>query len=63
VRDYYRTPLHRQPAMAAYAASAGPLAASEELAAYNIALPMGPAMAPEQAGEVVAALADACAAL
>jgi dTDP-4-amino-4,6-dideoxygalactose transaminase len=56
-RNYYRPALHRQPAMAPYAARAGSLPASEELAATNVALPMGPLLSPEQAREVVAALA------
>jgi dTDP-4-amino-4,6-dideoxygalactose transaminase len=61
-RAYYRTPLHRQPAMTPYAPRAdGVLPATEELAATNLALPMGPALAPEQAQEVVAALTAALA--
>jgi UDP-N-acetyl-3-dehydro-alpha-D-glucosamine 3-aminotranferase len=62
-RGYYRTPLHRQPAMAPYAATAAPLPVSEELAARNIALPMGSALEPARAQEVMSAVADACAAL
>jgi dTDP-4-amino-4,6-dideoxygalactose transaminase len=62
-RGYYRTPLHRQPALAPYARGAVPLPVSEKLAATNIALPMGPALAPEQVREVAAAVADAVAAL
>ena len=56
-RAYYRTPLHRQPAMAPYAPAAGSLPATDELARTNLALPMSPALDPERAGEVVAALA------
>ena len=56
-RGYYRTPLHRQPAMAPYATAAGSLPATEELARTNIALPMSPALDSARAGEVVAALA------
>jgi dTDP-4-amino-4,6-dideoxygalactose transaminase len=56
-RGYYRTPLHRQPAMASYAAAAGRLEATEELAATNVALPMSPALTADLAREVVAAIA------
>jgi dTDP-3-amino-3,4,6-trideoxy-alpha-D-glucose transaminase len=62
-RGYYRTPLHRQPALGQYAIGAVPLPVSEKLAATNIALPMGPALAPEQVQEVVAAVAEAFAVL
>jgi dTDP-4-amino-4,6-dideoxygalactose transaminase len=55
-RGYYRTPVHRQPAMARFGAHAD-LPATEQLAATNLALPMGPALDPEAVGEVV----DACA--
>jgi dTDP-4-amino-4,6-dideoxygalactose transaminase len=57
-RGYYRTPLHLQPAMARYAPRGG-LPAAEQIAAQNLALPMGPTLAPEQAQEVVTAVADA----
>jgi dTDP-4-amino-4,6-dideoxygalactose transaminase len=56
-RAYYRTPLHRQPAMAPYAPPAGSLPVTDELARTNLALPMSPSLGPERAGEVVAALA------
>ena len=56
-RAYYRTPLHRQPAMAPYAPPAGSLPVTEELARTNLALPMSPSLEPERAGEVLAALA------
>ena len=56
-RGYYRTPLHRQPSMATYAPAAAALPVTDELAATNIALPISPVFGPEQAGEVVAALA------
>ena len=55
-RGYYRTPVHRQPAMAKFGAGAD-LPATEELAATNLALPMGTGISAEQVGEVV----DACA--
>ena len=56
-RAYYRTPLHRQPAMSPYAPADGSLPATEELARTNLALPMSPALGSERASEVVAALA------
>jgi dTDP-4-amino-4,6-dideoxygalactose transaminase len=58
-RGYYRTPLHRQPAMAPVARQAVPLPVTEELAQNNVALPMGPTLGAEQAEQVVAALAAA----
>jgi dTDP-4-amino-4,6-dideoxygalactose transaminase len=57
-RGYYRTPIHRQPAMAAYA-NGIELPITEELARSNLALPMSPALAGEQAVEVVRAIAGA----
>jgi dTDP-3-amino-3,4,6-trideoxy-alpha-D-glucose transaminase len=50
-RPYYATPLHRQPAMEAYA-PAGALPAAVRAAAESLALPMGPALAEEEAREV-----------
>ena len=58
-RGYYRRPLHRQPAMAPYVDGLGPLPATEELAATNIALPISPVLGAGQAAEVVGALAGA----
>jgi dTDP-4-amino-4,6-dideoxygalactose transaminase len=59
-RSYYRTPLHRQKAMAPYApAREDALPATDELARTNLALPMSPTLAPDQVGEVVAALTGA----
>ena len=55
-RGYYRVPVHRQPAMAGFGAGAE-LPGTEELAATNLALPMGTGLDPEAVGEVV----DACA--
>jgi dTDP-4-amino-4,6-dideoxygalactose transaminase len=55
-RGYYRIPLHRQPAMAAYAPSSE-LPVTDALAANNLALPMSPVLAPEQARTVVEAVA------
>jgi dTDP-4-amino-4,6-dideoxygalactose transaminase len=57
-RGYYRTPLHRQPAMAAYA-PVGPLPVTDTLAASNVALPISPVLGADQAREVVAAIAAA----
>jgi dTDP-4-amino-4,6-dideoxygalactose transaminase len=55
-RGYYRTPLHRQPAMAPYGAGLE-LPVTEELARTNLALPMSPKLGPDAAAEVVAAIA------
>jgi dTDP-3-amino-3,4,6-trideoxy-alpha-D-glucose transaminase len=52
-RGYYRTPAHRQPGMAAYAVPELP--ATDEVAARNLALPMGPDLSREQVEAVVAA--------
>jgi dTDP-4-amino-4,6-dideoxygalactose transaminase len=59
-RGYYRTPLHRQPAMAPFVNS-NPvqLPVTDRLGATNIALPISPVLGAEQAAEVVAALAAA----
>ncbi len=54
-RGYYRTPVHRQPAMAPWG-SAVELPATEELAATNLAIPMSPALTDEHAREVIAAI-------
>jgi dTDP-4-amino-4,6-dideoxygalactose transaminase len=58
-RAYYRTPIHRQPAMAPFVQTTPPLPATDELARTNIALPMSPVLDELQAQEVVAALAAA----
>jgi dTDP-4-amino-4,6-dideoxygalactose transaminase len=55
-RGYYRTPIHRQPAMAPYAHGLE-LPITEELARTNLALPMSPMLGGEQAAEVVATIA------
>ncbi|MDQ3647807.1 MAG: DegT/DnrJ/EryC1/StrS family aminotransferase [Actinomycetota bacterium] len=55
-RGYYRAPVHRQPAMGRFGA-AFDLPATDELAATNLALPMGTQLSAEAVGEVV----DACA--
>jgi dTDP-4-amino-4,6-dideoxygalactose transaminase len=56
-RGYYRLPLHRQPAMAAFA-PAGELPGAEEAARTNVALPMGSELSEQQVREVVAACAS-----
>lgn len=57
-RGYYRTPLHRQPAMSPYAEGVE-LPVTEHLARTNLALPMGPSLSAEQVRQVVAAIAAA----
>ncbi len=58
-RSYYRTPLHRQKAMASYAPARGDaLPVTKQLARTNLALPMSPTLDAQHAGEVVAALAE-----
>ena len=59
-RAYYRTPVHRQPAMAAYAPPADDrLPGTAEAAHTHLALPVSAAITREQVGEVVAAIRDA----
>jgi dTDP-3-amino-3,4,6-trideoxy-alpha-D-glucose transaminase len=58
-RGYYRTPIHRQPAMAAYARDGVDLPGTDEVARTHLALPMGPELTASQVGEVVAAVAAA----
>jgi dTDP-4-amino-4,6-dideoxygalactose transaminase len=58
---YYRTPIHRQPAMARYGAGTD-LPATEELARTHLAIPMSPVLSAEQAAEVVDAIRAAVAA-
>jgi dTDP-4-amino-4,6-dideoxygalactose transaminase len=54
-RSYYRTPIHRQPALAADVE----LPATEVAAATNVALPIGPGITATQITDVVAAVAAA----
>ena len=54
-RAYYRTPLHRQPALAAHAPRLA-LPATEEAARTNLAIPMSPVLGAEQAAQVTAAV-------
>ncbi len=56
-RAYYTVPMHRQPALAAYAPP-GALPNAEAAAEGCLALPMGPALSGEQAGQVAAAVAE-----
>ena len=53
-RAYYRTPLHRQPAMAPFAAGAH-LPATDDLARTHLAIPISPLLSADQAAQVVAA--------
>ena len=55
-RGYYRTPVHRQPAMARWAPR-HELAATDEAARTHLALPMSASLSREQVGEVAAAYA------
>jgi dTDP-4-amino-4,6-dideoxygalactose transaminase len=56
-RGYYRTPLHRQPAMAPFAVDQPPLPVTDELAETNLALPMSPALSDGAIERVAAAVA------
>jgi dTDP-3-amino-3,4,6-trideoxy-alpha-D-glucose transaminase len=53
-KAYYRTPVHRQPAMREYADGAE-LPATDDVARTHLAIPMSPVLTAEQAAEVVAA--------
>jgi len=55
-RSYYRVPVHRQPAMAAWP-PAVELPGTEQAALTNLALPMGPTLTRETAAAVADALA------
>jgi dTDP-4-amino-4,6-dideoxygalactose transaminase len=59
-KAYYRTPVHRQPAMAEYAAGVS-LSATDELARTHLAIPMSPVLTAEQATEVTGAIRGALA--
>ncbi|HXB64374.1 MAG TPA: DegT/DnrJ/EryC1/StrS family aminotransferase [Solirubrobacteraceae bacterium] len=54
-KPYYRTPIHRQPAMRAWGAAAS-LPATEQAAATHLAIPMSAALTRAQVDEVVAAI-------
>ena len=53
-RSYYRTPVHRQPAMKPYAGADLPV--TDDVAKRNLALPIGPELSADQ----VAAVVEAC---
>ncbi|MGI9094953.1 MAG: DegT/DnrJ/EryC1/StrS family aminotransferase [Thermoleophilaceae bacterium] len=57
-RAYYRTPVHRQPAMAPWVGGVS-LPGTEEAAATHLALPMSPVLGEGQVAEVVAAVREA----
>ncbi len=61
-RGYYRTPVHRQPAMATWG-SGIELPATEELARTNLAIPISPVLSDQDAEKVVDAIATAVAGL
>jgi dTDP-4-amino-4,6-dideoxygalactose transaminase len=58
-RAYYRTPVHRQPALAPYLREPIALPVTEELARSNFALPMGPALERSDIDQVLDALSTA----
>jgi dTDP-3-amino-3,4,6-trideoxy-alpha-D-glucose transaminase len=58
-RGYYRVPVHRQPAMAPYAPERLELPGTEEVAATNLALPMGTGLSAAEVREVVEVCAAA----
>jgi len=60
-KAYYRTPIHRQPAMASYA-PAVPLQGTDEAARTHLAIPMSPVLSAEQAAQVSGAIRQALAA-
>lgn len=62
-RSYYRTPTHRQPALAPYVRPPLSLPATEELARNNLALPMGPALQHSEVEAVVTSVERAAGAL
>jgi dTDP-4-amino-4,6-dideoxygalactose transaminase len=57
-RVYYRTPVHRQPAMREYAVGVR-LPATDEVAAGHLAIPISPVLTRAQAIEVVSAIREA----
>ncbi|HWX75021.1 MAG TPA: DegT/DnrJ/EryC1/StrS family aminotransferase, partial [Solirubrobacteraceae bacterium] len=61
-RAYYRTPVHRQPAMARWGAGVA-LPVTEELARTHFAIPMSPVLSAQQAREVAGAIGVAVAQL
>ncbi len=61
-KAYYRTPVHRQPAMAPYATNTD-LPATDEVARTHLAIPMSPVLDRSMADEVTAAVSAALAAV
>jgi dTDP-4-amino-4,6-dideoxygalactose transaminase len=61
-KAYYRTPVHRQPAMTRWGADTD-LPVTDELAATHLAIPMSPVLGREGVEEVVAAVRASCGAL
>ena len=57
-KAYYRTPIHRQPAMAQWGAGVE-LPATDEVARTHLAIPVSPVLTAEQAAEVTATIAAA----
>ena len=57
-KAYYRTPIHRQPAMARWGAGVE-LPATDELARTHLAIPVSPVLSAAQAAEVTATIAAA----
>lgn len=62
-RGYYRTPVHRQPALAPYVTGSLSLPVTDELAATNFALPMGPELDRDDVEAVVSAVKQAISAV
>jgi dTDP-4-amino-4,6-dideoxygalactose transaminase len=62
-RGYYRIPVHRQPALAGYLSDPPSLPVTDELAATNFALPMGPALDRGDVETVVSEVERAASAL
>jgi dTDP-4-amino-4,6-dideoxygalactose transaminase len=60
-RGYYRTPVHRQAAMAPYAGASGPLPGTDEAARTHLAIPISASITRAQVDEVVAAVRAASA--
>ena len=57
-RQYYRTPVHEQPAMRHLSTVDGQLSTTAGLARTHLALPMGPLLSHDQIDEVIAACAS-----
>jgi dTDP-4-amino-4,6-dideoxygalactose transaminase len=55
-RAYYRTPVHRQPAMRAWAEGVMELPGTEQVARTHLAIPISPVLSRAQVEEVVAAV-------